>query len=223
MKRLLNDPVMNDTGWPDHNKKVKRETDLQSDNRGTGPKRHPFRYWHPILDGTMALSTRVGPSVQLTEPIRPTKAIKQMRDRPIYIGTSKKWACLHWLPTRQTRIAIVLTFSSVHGVALSLVHEVTLSAMCIKPTKLLPLSGWISSLQDLLSLLPENTKKSTRSPKTTKKLQLTWPLDSHSIWIAWTPSAGVERTQGYPTTKKSEPQSFGFLFQFLTKFKRFFI
>ena len=23
MKRLLNDPVMNDTGWPDHNKKVK--------------------------------------------------------------------------------------------------------------------------------------------------------------------------------------------------------
>ena len=35
MKRLLNNPVMNDTGWPDHNKKVKQETDLQSDNKDT--------------------------------------------------------------------------------------------------------------------------------------------------------------------------------------------
>ena len=32
---------------------------------------------------TIALSTRVGPSIQLTEPIRPTKAIKQMRDQLI--------------------------------------------------------------------------------------------------------------------------------------------
>ena len=31
----------------------------------------------------MALSMRVGPSVQLTEPLKPTKAIKQMRDQPI--------------------------------------------------------------------------------------------------------------------------------------------
>ena len=31
MKRLLNDPVINDIGWPDYKKKVKQETNLQSD------------------------------------------------------------------------------------------------------------------------------------------------------------------------------------------------
>ena len=31
MKRLLNDPVINDTGWP-ANKKVKQETNLWSDS-----------------------------------------------------------------------------------------------------------------------------------------------------------------------------------------------
>ena len=41
--------------------------------------------------------------------------------------------------------------------------------------KLLPLSEWISSLQNLLPLLQEHTK-STKSPKTTKKLRLTWLL-----------------------------------------------
>ena len=36
-----------------------------------------------IILSTMALSTRIGPSVQLIEPITPTKAVKQMHDRPI--------------------------------------------------------------------------------------------------------------------------------------------
>ena len=67
MKRLLNDPVMNDTGWP-INKKVKQETNLQSDNRGNGLKWHLSCYWHPIFDEIMALPTmalpmRVKPSV----------------------------------------------------------------------------------------------------------------------------------------------------------------
>ena len=83
----------------------------------------------------MALSTRVGPSVQLTELIRPTKAIKQMRDQPIYIDASKKWACLHQLLTRQITMAMVFTSSLVHRVAFSLVQETTFPAVRIKPTK----------------------------------------------------------------------------------------
>ena len=38
-----------------------------------------------------------------------------------------------------------------------------------------------------------------------------------------TPSAGIEPTQGYSTTKKSEPKSFGFFLQFPTRVGRFFI
>ena len=44
MKRLLNDLVMNDTGWPNHNKKVKQETNLQSDNKATYLKWYPSSY-----------------------------------------------------------------------------------------------------------------------------------------------------------------------------------
>ena len=72
---------MNDIWWPDHNKKIKQETDLQSNNRDNGSKWYPSRYWQPIFDGTivsptMALPMRVKPSIQLTEPIKRTKAIK---------------------------------------------------------------------------------------------------------------------------------------------------
>ena len=119
---------------------------------------------------TMALPMRVRPSVLLTEPIRPTQAIKQMRDWSIYIGAGKKWACLHRLPTRQTKMAMVL--------ALSLVHETTLPLVHIKPTKaVITVFKWTSSLGDLLPLLQKYTK-STEFPKTTKKLRITWPLDS---------------------------------------------
>ena len=65
--------------------------------------------------------------------------------------------------------------------------------------------------------------KSTGCPKTTKKLRLTNRLIAHNNQIAQPPSAGVERTQGYFTTKKSEPRSFGFLPQFSTRVGRFFI
>ena len=36
MKRFLNDLVINDTRWSDHNKKVKQETNLQNANKDTG-------------------------------------------------------------------------------------------------------------------------------------------------------------------------------------------
>ena len=86
----------------------------------------------------------------------------------------------------------------VHKVTLSLVHEITLFRMCIeppkavtsvrmniKPTKLTtPLRSirslslqYALSLRDLLPLLREHTK-STESPKTTKNLRLTWPLNN---------------------------------------------
>ena len=76
---------------------------------------------------TMALSTRVGPSVQLTEPIRPTKAIKQMRNQPIWNSAHKKVkktepepGCIDYQPGK-TRMAAV--------------HETTLPAVRIKLTK----------------------------------------------------------------------------------------
>ena len=52
MKHLLNEPVMNNTGWPDHNKKVKQETNLRSDSR-------------PFLNGSilMALPTMALPTM----------------------------------------------------------------------------------------------------------------------------------------------------------------
>ena len=49
MKRLLNDPVMNDIGWTDYNKKVKQETDLQTNNRYTGLKQYLFFLLTPYL------------------------------------------------------------------------------------------------------------------------------------------------------------------------------
>ena len=56
MKRLLNDPVMNDTGWLDHNKKVKRETDLQSDNKGTRSKWYLSCHWHCTPEGFTSMA-----------------------------------------------------------------------------------------------------------------------------------------------------------------------
>ena len=93
IKYLLNNPVRNNTRWPDYNKKVKQETNQESDNRSNGLKWHLSHYWHLTFDQTMALPiialptmalyTIVGPNVQFLEPIRPTKAIKQMRDQLI--------------------------------------------------------------------------------------------------------------------------------------------
>ena len=107
--RLLNDPVTDNTKWPNHNKKVKQETNLQSANRSTCPKWHPSCYWYRTPKDLISMALfwlpylwwlylrwpylwESGQMFQLTKPIRPTKAIKQMRDRPIYIGVRKKWA-----------------------------------------------------------------------------------------------------------------------------------
>ena len=90
---------------------------------------------------TMTLSTRVGSSVQLTEPIRPTKAIKQMRDQLIQNGAHKKAertepGCIDYQPGK-TRMAAMhkATISAVHEVILFLVHETTLPAVRIEPRK----------------------------------------------------------------------------------------
>ena len=56
MKRLLNDPVMNDTGWSDYNKKVKQEINLQSDNRGTCLKWHPSCHHHCTLESLTSMA-----------------------------------------------------------------------------------------------------------------------------------------------------------------------
>ena len=64
MKYLLNEPVMNDTGWPDYNKKVKQETNLRSDSRPY--LNDPTLMALPMMAlPIMALSTmtRVRPSV----------------------------------------------------------------------------------------------------------------------------------------------------------------
>ena len=42
MKYLLNDLVINDIRWLDYNKKIKQETDLQSNSRYTGLKQYFF-------------------------------------------------------------------------------------------------------------------------------------------------------------------------------------
>ena len=60
------------------------------------------------------------------------------------------------------------------------------------------------------------------SLRCTQNLQEMLPLSCSSNQIAQPSSAGIERTQGYSTTKKSEPQSFGFPPQFPTMGGRFF-
>ena len=94
--------------------------------------------WRPYLRWRYLWGS--GQMFQPTEPIKPTKAIKQLRDQLIYIDASKKWAYLHWLPTWQTKMAIVLTFSSVHKTSLLAVHieptkAITSLRVNIKPTR----------------------------------------------------------------------------------------
>ena len=222
---------MNDTGWPNYSKQVKRKTDLQSENKGTGLKWHPFCYWHRIPRALPLWSYPQWPY------LRRSGWVFSLRSLLSLPRLSNK--CV----TNQFRMALTRRLKEL---SLSLV------ALIINPAKqewlqctwctrlpylwytrpllmryklslqrLLPLSEWKSSSRNLV--LPEHTKKSTRSPKNTKKLWLNWPLGSHSNWIAWTPSARVEHTQGYFTTKKSEPRSFGFPPQFPTRVGRFFI
>ena len=83
--------------------------------------------WQPYLQWLYLWES--GQVFQLIEPIRPTKAIKQMHNQPIYIDASRKWAWLHQLPTRQTRIAMVFIFSLVYKIIFSLVYEATFFAV----------------------------------------------------------------------------------------------
>ena len=72
----------------------------------------------------------------LSQPSLSSKCVtKQFRMALARRPKNWAWACLHRLLTRQTRIAIVLILSLVHGVILSSVHETTLFAVRIEPTK----------------------------------------------------------------------------------------
>ena len=128
MKRLLNDLVMNDTGWPDHNKKVKRETDLWSNSivdcicwsNISSP------YWHRILDGPTYDGPTYEGQAKCFSPRNASRflnksAVNQLQTALARRPKNRAWACLHWLPTRKTRMAAV--------------HEVTLPAMRIEPTR----------------------------------------------------------------------------------------
>ena len=136
---------------------------------------------------TMALFTRVKLSVQLTEFI---KVLKPERSQSAINDAYKKAKktelepiCIDYQPGKTKKVAV---------------HEITLLTVRIKPTKAVT-SFWVNikptrlitplwclrslflqyalSLQDPLPLLQEYTK-STEFPKTTKKLQLTWPRHS---------------------------------------------
>ena len=158
MKRLLNDRVMNDTGWPDHNKKVKRETDLWSNSIVDcicwSNISSPYR--HRILDGpTYDGPTYNGPTYEgqakCFSPRNASRFLNKSAANQLQTALTKRpknraWACLHWLPTWKTRMAAV--------------HKVTLPTMRIEPTRSTT-SLWCTrllflryalSLQDLLPL-----------------------------------------------------------------------
>ena len=214
MKRLLNDLVINDTKWPDYIKNVKRENNLQSDNKGTCLKWHPFCHQHRTPEGltSMALlwllylqwpyprwpylrgSGRVFSSRSLLSV--PRLLNKCVTDQFILAIARNEPVCIDYQPGNQEWLWCLLSLWCTR--LPSFWYTKPLFLQCaLSLQRLLHLSGWISSLQDLLPLLPEHTKKFTRSLKTTKKLRVTWPLDSHSNWITWTIFARVERIQGY--------------------------
>ena len=170
---------------------------------------------------------------QLTKLIRPTKAIKQMCNRPVLNGASKKAnepICINYQPGKQewmwcTRL-------------LCLRCTRPLFLQCaLRFQRLLLLSKWISSLQDLLPLFGAWDHSSCNAHwayktyflycKSTASLQglsrlpkscgLPNRLIAHNHQIAQSLFARIERTQGYSTTKKSKPRFFGFFSQFLTK------
>ena len=160
MRHLLNEPVINNTGWPDYNKKVKRETNLRSDSRPylNAPTYDSLTYNGPIYDDKGQAKCFSSRSL-LTLPTLSSKYVtNQFRIALARRTRNWAWACLHWLLTRQTRMAVV------PKVILSLMHKITLSMVRMEltrfillvvytdPTRLLPLSGWTSSLWDLLPL-----------------------------------------------------------------------
>ena len=109
MKRLLNDPVMNDTGWP-INKKVKQETDVRNDSKNISPKWHLSCYQHrtlkrliyngPTYDNkgqTKCFSSRS----LLSLPSLSSKCVTDQFRTPLAKRPKNwVWACLHCLPTR---------------------------------------------------------------------------------------------------------------------------
>ena len=183
MKRLLNDPVMNNTGWPDHNKKVKRETDLQSDNKGTCSMWHPSCHRHRIPEGLTSIAL-----------------LWLLYSRWPYLQESGRmfssWSLLD-LPrlsnkcvTNQFRTALTRGLKELsQSLVTSIINPTKrewlrctrlLFLWCaLSPQRLLPFSWWISSLHGLA--------------EPPKMLRFTWSLGSHSNWIAWTPSVGIKR------------------------------
>ena len=150
MKRLLNDPVMNDTGWP-INRKVKQDTRWQ----------HCEMHWSettpfslstphpqcPYLDSSTyddKGQAKCFSSRNSSRFLNKT-AVNQLQTALTRRPKNWAWACLHWLSTRQTRMAMV------HEVTLFSVYKITLPVVRIELTRLL---FWrcTSSLQGLLFL-----------------------------------------------------------------------
>ena len=220
MKRLLNDPVMNDTGWPDHNKKVKRETNLRSDRRllplsGWISKALP--QWPYIRGSDHVFSSR-----------SPSRSLNKSAGNQLQNGANKKakelslslFALIINLANKNGRGAQGYSLfgardhslCGAHGAYknrfIGSVHQlykaVTSFPVNIKPTRLTTpfqcmrsLFLWCAlSLQRLISFFWWISSLHDLV-ETLKTLQFNWPLDSHSNWIAWTPFAGVKRFQSY--------------------------
>ena len=114
------------------NKKVKRETDLRSNSGCTGPKQHLFSYQklylnNPTYEGQAKCFSPRNASKFLNK-----SAANQLQTALTKRPKNRTWACLHRLPTRKTRMALM--------------HEVTLLTMCIEPTRSTTSFRWTRSL-----------------------------------------------------------------------------
>ena len=157
MKCLLNNPLINNTGWP-INKKVKQEIDLRNDSKGISLKWKPFCYQHRTSKNFTYNGLTYSDKGQakcfsswslLSLPSLSSKCVTNQ----FWTTQAKKpknwaWACLHCLLIRQIKMAIV------HEVIFSLVYKITLFTMCIKPMRFTTFLWYIRplSLQCALNL-----------------------------------------------------------------------
>ena len=107
------------------------------------------------------------------------------------------WACLHCLPTRQTRMAMVLTLSLVHGVTLFSVHETTFSAVRIEPMKAVTSIRVNIKFTRPTYLYFESTPSLQGLSRPSRSCGSPDRLVSHNNQIAWSLSTRVKRVQGY--------------------------
>ena len=143
MERLLNDLVINDTRWLDHNNKFKQKTNLQNDSRPylNGPTNNG-----PIYN---SLTYNDNGQAKFFNAWNPSRFLNQSAINQLQNSANKKVK-----KSSLSLFAFIINLANKNNCGAQGAWGWPLFLQCaLSLQRLLPLSGWTLSLQNLLPLL----------------------------------------------------------------------